>query len=182
MLTPATIDTAARVALVCMFPPSAIDKVWHWRDALAQTAGARLPGPQLVGPAMLVAAIAVEGVAPVMIVGHWWDRPGALLLAAFCGVTAVLYHPFWAYPDFFAEDPKSVAREHFWQFLKNFCIVGGLMLVALAGSGPPRWRIASSWIRAKSAFMAEACEGEHGGGDHETHASGSLRLGPPDGV
>src|SRR4051812_34801671 len=34
--------------------------------------------------------------------------------------TAVLYHPFWAYPDFWIESDSSQAREHFWQFLKNF--------------------------------------------------------------
>ena len=31
------------------------------------------------------------------------DRPAAVLLAGFCVVTAFLYHPFWAYPDFFSQ-------------------------------------------------------------------------------
>ncbi len=139
MLAPATIDLVARVCLVSMFPPSAIDKVWHWRASLAQTASAKLPGLPLIGGAMLVAAILVEAVTPVMIVGHWWDRPAALLLAAFCVVTAALYHPFWRGPDFFTASDKSIAREHFWQFLKNFCIVGGLLLVAVADGSPYRW-------------------------------------------
>ena len=43
-----------------------------------------------------------------------------------------MYHPFWKYRDFFSPDDASVAREHFWQFLKNFCIVGGLLLVVFA--------------------------------------------------
>jgi hypothetical protein len=34
---------------------------------------------------------------------------------------------------------SSVGRDHFWQFVKNFGLVGGLLLVALAGSGPPHW-------------------------------------------
>ena len=138
MNSAALIDVAARVCLVSMFPMSAIDKIWHWRAAIAQTESARLPGPPFVGQAMLVAAILVEGLTPVLIVARWWDRPAALLLAAFCVVTAVLYHPFWRGPDFFSDSPDSIAREHFWQFLKNFCIVGGLLLVAAVGNGSPQ--------------------------------------------
>lgn len=119
----------ARIFLVAMFPFSAIDKVWHWRNALAQTESARLRG----GKFMLVAAIAVEGVTPFMIVFGVWDRPAAFVLAGFCVVTAVLYHPFWRGPDFFSGRDDSVAREHFWQFLKNFGLVGGLALVMFAG-------------------------------------------------
>jgi putative oxidoreductase len=119
--------TAARVALVCMFPPSAIDKIWHWKGSLAQTESSGLPG----GVLMLVAAIAVEALTPVAIVAGWHDRAAALLLAAFCVVTAFLYHPFWRGPDFFVDSDKSVARDHFWQFLKNFGLVGGLLLVVV---------------------------------------------------
>ena len=137
MLSAAAIDTVARLCLVSMFPPSAVDEVVRWRASLAQTEIARLPGPPLIGRAMLVRAIVVEFVAPILIVGHTWDRPAALLLAAFCAVTAALYHPFWQGPDLFTDDPKSIAREHFWQFLKNFCIVGGLLLVVIAGAGSP---------------------------------------------
>ena len=120
---------AARIALVAMFPFSALDKIWHWKNSLAQTDSAHLPG----GKVMLVAAIAVEGVTPFLIVFGIWDRPAAFLLAGFCVVTAYLYHPFWRGPDFFSPAADSVAREHFWQFLKNFGLVGGLILVLFAG-------------------------------------------------
>lgn len=139
MMAAALVETIARVALVAMFPPSAVDKVVHWRGSLKQTDSAGLPGPPIVGRAMLVTATVVEFVTPILIVGRTWDRPAALLLAAFCTVTAYLYHPFWRGPDLFSPSDASVARDHFWQFLKNFAIVGGLLLVALAGNGPPRW-------------------------------------------
>jgi putative oxidoreductase len=119
----------ARICLVAMFPFSAIDKVWHWRNSLAQTNSARLPG----GGSMLLAAIAIEGITPLLIVAGVWDRPAAALLAGFCVVTAFLYHHFWTYPDFFSPRDDSAAREHFWQFLKNFGLVGGLLLVIFAG-------------------------------------------------
>ena len=120
----------ARLCLVAMFPFSAIDKIWHWNNSVAQTRQSRLPG----AVPMLIAAILVEGLTPICIVTGWMDRPAAVLLAGFCFVTAFLYHPFWRYPDFFSPNDDSKGREHFWQFTKNFCIVGGLILVIFAGS------------------------------------------------
>ena len=125
----AWVELAARVSLVAMFPFSAIDKIWHWNNAMAQTRQAKLPG----SAAMLVAAIVVEGITPFGIAFGVLDRPAAVLLAGFCFVTAFLYHPFWAYDDFFSPRDDSVSREHFWQFLKNFGLVGGLLLVVFAG-------------------------------------------------
>ena len=66
----------ARVCLVAMFPFSAIDKVWHWRESLAQTQNGGLPGAKI----MLVAAIAVEAITPLMIVAGWHDRLGAFII------------------------------------------------------------------------------------------------------
>ena len=86
---------------------------------------------------MLIAAIFVEGLTPLCIVTGWLDRPAAALLAGFCVVTAVLYHPFWRYEDFFSPSDASKSREHFWQFFKNFGLVGGLLLVVFAGSLAP---------------------------------------------
>lgn len=119
----------ARVCLVAMFPFSAIDKVWHWRNSVVQTKQSGLPG----AVPMLIAAIVVEAVTPLGIVFGVYDRIAAFVLAGFCVVTAFLYHPFWAYPDFWSANDDSKAREHFWQFLKNFGLVGGLMLVMFAG-------------------------------------------------
>ena len=142
----------ARVCLVAMFPFSAADKVWHWKNSLAQTESDGLPG----GPALLGAAIAVEGLTPVCIVTGWLDRPAAVLLAGFCVVTAFLYHPFWAYPDFFDASDASKARDHFWQFLKNFGLVGGLILVVFAGSLTPPLQAARlrAWSSTAPVYAA----------------------------
>lgn len=120
----------ARVCLVAMFPFSAIDKIWHWDNSLAQTRSSGLPG----GKAMLIAAIAVEAITPAMIVTGFYDRLGAVLLAGFCVVTGFLYHPFWRWDDFWIAADTSKAREHFWQFWKNLGLVGGLILVIFAGT------------------------------------------------
>jgi putative oxidoreductase len=144
MISTAAVWFIARTCLVAMFPFSAADKVIHWKNALAQTKSSGLPG----GAAMLVAAIAVEAITPFCIVFGIYDRAAALLLAGFCVVTAFLYHPFWKGPDFWSPRDDSVAREHFWQFLKNLGLVGGLLLVVFAGSlSPPSVALAHQILR-----------------------------------
>ena len=88
-----------------------------------------LPG----APLLLIGAMFVEVVMPVCIVIGWHAEMAAWVLAAFCVVTALLYHPFWRAGDFWAKG-DSVDRGHFWDFTKNFGLAGGLMLVAL-GAG-----------------------------------------------
>lgn len=116
---------ALRICLVVLFPFSALDKVVNRGAALKQAGN----GP--FAPAMLAAAIVVEVAAPICIVIGWHDRLAAFVLAGFCVVTAVLYHQFWRYPDFW-RFKEGEGLQHFWEFLKNFGLVGGLGLVMLA--------------------------------------------------
>ncbi|MDE8345464.1 MAG: DoxX family membrane protein [Acidocella sp.] len=122
---------AARTGLVAMFPFSGLDKILHWKSAYKQASSSVLPAPAL----LLVLGMAVEFITPVCIIALWHARIAAFILAGFCAVTAVLYHQFWAFPDFWAPD-DSVARSHFWDFLKNFGLAGGLLFVVL-GASPP---------------------------------------------
>lgn len=122
----------ARIMLVLMFPFSALDKVLHWDAALAQARSSVLPG----APVLLIAAIAIEVATPICIVVGWHAEMAALLLAAFCVATALLYHPFWKAGDFWAKG-SSVDRGHFWDFTKNFGLAGGLLLVALGAGFAP---------------------------------------------
>ncbi len=114
-----------RVCLVVLFPFSGLDKIVNWGSAMKQAGKGRF------APAMLVVAMMVEIATPVCIVLGWHDRLAAFLLAGFCAVTAVLYHQFWRYPDFWRFQ-EGEGLEHFWEFLKNFGLVGGLGLVVLA--------------------------------------------------
>ena len=121
----------ARTCLVLMFPFSALEKIYNWSTCIdqAKSSWIKIPG----APGMLVAAILIEGLTPFCIVFGWHDRLAAFILAGFCVVTAFLYHPFWIYPHILSQ-PTGEAREHFWQFVKNFAIVGGLLLVVFAGT------------------------------------------------
>jgi putative oxidoreductase len=136
------VPIVARFCLVIMFPFSAYDKVVHWDDAMKQARSAPLPGSAL----MLVAAILVEFVTPVCIVIGWHDRLAAFILAGFCVVTAFLYHQFWKFSDFWSKD--GVGRSHFWDFLKNFGLVGGLLLIVIGGNFAPATYVVSHPLSA----------------------------------
>lgn len=128
----AAVPLIARIWLVILFPFSALDKIVYWNDALKQANSSFLPG----GAVLLVMAIAIELITPVCIVLGWHDRFSAFVLASFCVVTAVLYHPFWKFADFWTPG-DSKGRSHFWDFLKNFGLAGGLLLVViLTGLAP----------------------------------------------
>jgi putative oxidoreductase len=45
-------------------------------------------------------------------------------------ITAVLFHQFWRFQDFWRfQEGKGL--QHFWEFLKNFALVGGLGFIML---------------------------------------------------
>jgi putative oxidoreductase len=119
-----------RICLVMLFLFSALDKVRNW-DAAMQQAG-KLP----FKPQMLVLSIVVEVVTPICIVTGWHDRLAAFVLAGFCVITALLFHQFWRYPAFWQFKPGE-GLDHFWEFLKNFGLVGGLGLVMLSSGTLP---------------------------------------------
>ena len=143
----------AKICLVGMFPVSAWDKVVHWDEAMEQARSGPLPFPAL----LVVLGILVETVAPVLIVVGVFDRAAAFVLAGFCVVTAILYHRFWAFPDFWSRNGEG--RAHFWDFLKNFGLVGGLLLVVIGGAYAPidtvvRHPLSSGPIAAPDALAA----------------------------
>jgi putative oxidoreductase len=123
------IPLLARMSLVILFPFSGLDKIVHWDDAMKQADSSFLRG----GALLLVAAIAIEFVTPICIVLAWHGRLAAFVLALFCVVTAILYHPFWKFPGFWSGN-NIVGRNHFWDFLKNFGLVGGLLLIIAGGA------------------------------------------------
>src|SRR5665213_4097398 len=124
-----------RICLVMLFPFSALDKILNWNSAMKQA------GDIPFKPVMLVASIAVEFVTPVCIVAGWHDRLAAFILAGFCVITAVLFHQFWRFPEFW-QFKEGEGLEHFWEFLKNFGLVGGLGLVILSAGTLPVSEIA----------------------------------------
>ena len=124
------LSLVSRACLVCLFPLSALDKVMHRQEALRQARS----GPFPDAPLLIDAGMVVEAVAPLCIVTGRFDRPAAVLLAGFCAVTAVGYHQFWTHDDLLARG-TSKGRDEMWEFLKNFGLVGGLLMVAFPRQG-----------------------------------------------
>jgi putative oxidoreductase len=114
-----------RICLVVLFPFSGLDKILNWGSAIQQA------GSIPFKPFMLAVSIIVEFVTPICIVTGWHDRLAAFILAGFCVITAVLFHQFWRFPDFW-RFKEGEGLQHFWEFLKNFGLVGGLGLIMLA--------------------------------------------------
>ena len=70
-----------------------------------------------------------EHYAAIAIFRYELRRFLAFVLAGFCAATALGYHQFWTYDDLRAPG-KSKGRDEMWEFLKNFGLVGGLLMVA----------------------------------------------------
>lgn len=126
-MSPRSVATAAiRYQLVVLFFLfSALDKILNFEGAVAQ-AEEILPA----GPARLAicAGLGVEVVMPLAIVSGVADRLAALVMAGYCGTTALLWKRFWKPGDFWRSG-RSQGRELFWDFLKNFSLAGGFLLL-----------------------------------------------------
>ena len=97
--------------------------------------GERLLGAAGIGPlagtALSNGTLVLSGlelVAGVLLAIGWQVRVLALLIAAFLVVDALLAHAFWRHQGI-------EAHAQWLHFLKNFAIVGGLLLLATSARG-----------------------------------------------
>jgi putative oxidoreductase len=121
----------SRCLLVLLFLPfSALDKVLNFSDTQAQAA-LSLRNRALSRFAILI-GFCIEVVMSLGIVSGIADRAAALVLAAYCAATALLWKQFWKSGDFRLQGP-SRGRDTFWDFLKNFALAGGFLTLTFAG-------------------------------------------------
>ncbi len=127
----------ARCLLVMLFLPfSALDKILNFEQAVGQATQAA--PSRLVATTLILGGLGVEVFMSLAILTGIADRLAALILAAYCVVTAVLWKPFWRASDFRLQGESS-GREMFWDFLKNLAVAGGfLMLTFGADAGGVR--------------------------------------------
>ena len=121
-----------RVSLVALFLPfSALDKLLNTDAAVAQarsTVHSRFLSWLLIG-----AGLFVELVMSLAILTGIMDRLAAVILAGYCVVTALLWKQFWKTGDFRLKG-TSKGRDVFWDFLKNFAVAGGFLVLATGGT------------------------------------------------
>ncbi len=77
---------------------------------------------------LILTGLFIETVMPLAILTGVMDRLAAFIMAGYCGATAVLFKRFWEPGDFW-DAGKSQGRELFWEFLKNFSLAGGFLLI-----------------------------------------------------
>ena len=120
--------------VVLFFPFSALDKLLNFNGAVGQAQ--EMFRPRALASVVILSGLAIEIVCPLGVLTGFADRLAALVLGAYCAGTAVLFKRFWQPGDFWQRG-ASKGRDLFWDFLKNFSLAAGflLILVGLHGTG-----------------------------------------------
>jgi len=122
--------------VVLFFPASALDKIFNFGGAVKQAS--EVFKAHWLSSAVILAGLVIEIVMPLGILTGVADRLAALIMAAYCAATAVLFKRFWEPGDFWrAGDSKG--RDLFWDFLKNFSLASGFLLITIGINGAG-WR------------------------------------------
>lgn len=135
--------------MVALFLPfSALDKVVNFRGAMAQ-AREVAPSDWLAG-GLVLCGLGVEVAMSSAVLVGFADRAAALVLAAYCMATALLWKRFWRPGDFWSGGPNGKGRALFWDFWKNMAVAGGFLLLTFGTSA-----------RSVEAFLASPLSSTH---------------------
>jgi putative oxidoreductase len=118
--------------VVLFFPASALDKILNFNGAVKQAH--QVSTSRQIAVALILAGLFVELVMPLGILTGVADRLAAFILAGYCAVTAILFKRFWEPGDFWASG-ESKGRDLFWDFLKNFSLASGFLLITVGLDG-----------------------------------------------
>lgn len=116
---------AGRILLALIFVISGYNKLVGFDGTVGYIASKGLPLPQLAA----AAAIAIELVGGVLLVIGWQARWAATAIFLFLIPTTLIFHAFWA-------APAANLQMETIQFMKNLCILGGMLYVMAFGAGP----------------------------------------------
>ena len=141
--------------VVLFFPASALDKILNFPGAVQQAS--EVFSEHKVAVALIGVGLFVELVMPLGILSGVADRLAAFVMAGYCAMTALLFKRFWEPGDFWhAGDSKG--RNLFWDFLKNFSLAAGFLLIAVGLDG-----------RGLQAFISDPLSSTH---PYTAHAPG----------
>jgi putative oxidoreductase len=116
---------AGRILLALILVISGYNKLVGFDGTVGYIASKGLPLPQLAA----AAAIAIELVGGVLLVIGWQTRWAATAIFLFMIPTTLIFHAFWA-------APAANLQMETIQFMKNLCIMGGMLYVMAFGAGP----------------------------------------------
>jgi putative oxidoreductase len=120
---------AGRLLLAAIFLHEAWSKLNNYAGAVAYTEAFGLPG------LLLPLAIAVELGCGLLVLLGFYTRSAALLLAAFCTVTAIVFHT------------KFADSNQLLHFEKDLAIAGGFLMLFAHGAGA--WAL-DAWQQRKN--------------------------------
>lgn len=116
---------AGRILLALIFVISGFGKITGFEGTVGYIASAGLPLPQLAA----IGAIVVELGGGILLIIGWQARWAALAIFLFTIPTTLIFHNFWA-------ADAAQAQGQMIHFLKNVCIMGGMLYVMAFGAGP----------------------------------------------
>lgn len=114
-----------RACLALVFLASGVAKLFSWASVTGYMASREIPWPGF----FLCGALLLEAGGGLSVLLGWKARIGAKALILVLIPATLAFHGFW-------HEPEADFREQVLQFLKNLSILGGLILVAVHGSGP----------------------------------------------
>jgi len=114
-----------RILLAILFVVSGFNKITGFENTVGYIASKGLPLPQLGA----VIAIVVELSTGILLIIGWQARWAATVLFLFLIPTTFIFHNFWSVP--LAQKPMQTI-----QFMKNLCIMGGVLYIMAFGAGP----------------------------------------------
>lgn len=114
-----------RILLAILFVVSGFNKITGFENVVGYIASKGLPLPQLGA----VIAIVVELSTGILLILGWQARWAATVLFLFLIPTTLIFHDFWSAP-LAQKTMQSI------QFMKNLCIMGGMLYIIAFGAGP----------------------------------------------
>ena len=139
--------------VVLFFPASALDKIFNF-DAAVKQAG-EVFSAHAVAVALILVGLFIELVMPLGILTGVADRLAAFIMAGYCAATAVLFKRFWEPGDFWKKG-DSKGRELFWDFLKNFSLASGFLLITVGIDGHGWWTFVTHPLGSTHPYAAAA--------------------------
>jgi putative oxidoreductase len=119
------VPLAARILIAALFLTAGIRKALAYAATVAYMTRLGFPAPE----AMAVISIIIEIGGALLLIAGWRTRWVAWGMALFTVIATFAGHRFWQ-----VEAAQYVNQMN--HFLKNFAIVGGLLMIAGFGPGP----------------------------------------------
>ena len=110
------IDLIGRIFISALFLISAFNKIFNLENSMSWMEGFGVPG------FLIFPAIAVEIFLPILVIVGYQARIAAGILAAFCLITAFLFHFDFS------------NQTQFISFLKNIGLSGGFLFIVVNGT------------------------------------------------